>query len=412
VPAVSSSLISPALEKLGDLPGGDRELLAGHCPGLAEYLARVPDPRDPRGVRHPLTSLLLAAVAAVLAGARSFTAIGEWAADAPPRVLAALGVRYDPLARRFRPPDEATIRRVLEAVDAAALEAAVGSWLAARLQAGRPPPSWAGPRQRRAVAVDGKAVRGTRHASSDGQARHLLAAADQQAGAVLAQAEVDGKTNEITRFAPLLAPLDLAGAVVTADAMHAQREHAQFLVTGKHAHYILAVKNNQPSLCAQLKSLPWRQVPAALDAHERGHGRAEWRTLKLTAVAAGIAFPHAAQAIQIRRRRKPLSGTKKWSAETSYAVTSLAAHQATPAQIAGWIRGHWGIEALHHIRDVTFGEDASQIRTASGPQVMATLRNLAIGILKPSGHPSIAAACRYHARDATRVLATLGISPT
>ena len=270
MPAVSSSLIGPALEKLEELPAGDRALLAGHCPGLAEHLAWVPDPRDPRGVRHTLTSLLLAAAAAVLAGARSFTAIGEWVTDAPPRVLAALGVRYDPLARRFRPPDEATIRRVLEAVDAAAVEAAVGSWLAARLQATRPPPSRAGPRQRRAVAVDGKAVRGTRHASGDGQARHLLAAAVPQAGAVLAQAGVDGKTNEITAFAPLLAPLDLAGAVVTADAMHAQREHAQFLVTAKHAHYLLAVKNNQPSLHAQVKSLPWRQVPAALDARSGG----------------------------------------------------------------------------------------------------------------------------------------------
>src|SRR5690242_2060700 len=222
--------------------------------------------------------------------------------------------------------------------------------------------------------------------AATGQAQHLLAAADQQAGAVLAQAEVDGKTNEITCFVPLLAPLDLAGAVVTADALHAQREHAQFLVTQKNAHYILAVKNNQPTLYAQLASLPWRQVPAGFDARERGHGRAEWRTLKTTAVAAGIAFPHAAQAIQIKRRRKPLSGTKKWSTETSYAVTSLAAHQAAPAQLAGWMRGHWGIEALHHIRDVTYGEDASQIRTGNGPQVMATLRNLTIGVLKLGGY--------------------------
>ncbi len=171
------------------------------------------------------------------------------------------------------------------------------------------------------------------------------------------------------------------------------------------------MKNNQPSLHDQLKALPWRQVPAGFDAREKGHGRAEWRTLKVTAVAAGIAFPHAAQAIQIRRRRRPLAGTKRWSTATSYAVTSLAASQATPAQPAAWIRGHWAIEALHHIRDVTHGEDASQIRTGSGPQVMATLRNLGIAILKPGGYPSIAAACRYHARDATRVLATLGLSP-
>lgn len=384
-------------------------MLAGQCPGLAEHLAQVPDPRDPRGVRHSLTSLLLAAVAAVLAGAQSFAAIGEWAADAPPQVLAVLGVRYEPLAHRFKPPDEATIRRVLESVDAAALETAVGSWLAARLQAARPPGP--GRRERRAVAVDGKTVRGTRHASGDGQGVHLLAAAEQRAAAVLAQAKVDGKTNEITRFAPLLEPLDLAGAVVTADAMHAQREHAEFLVTEKNAHYILPVKNNQPTLHAQLTSLPWRQVPAGFDAREKGHGRAEWRTLKVTAVAAGIAFPHAAQAIQIRRRRRPLTGNKRWSTETSYAVTSLAATQATPAQLARWVRGHWSIEALHHIRDLTYGEDASQIRTGNGPEVMATLRNLGIAILKPAGHASIAAACRYHARDATRTLTTLGLGP-
>ena len=138
------------------------------------------------------------------------------------------------------------------------------------------------------------------------------------------------------------------------------------------------MKNNQPGLYAQLRNLPWRQVPAAFDAHERGHSRAEWRTLKVTAVAAWIGFPHAAQAIQIRRRRRPLGGgiSQRWSAETSYAVNSLAAHQAAPAQLAAWIRGHWGIEALHHVRDVTYGEDASQIRAGSGPQAMASLRIL------------------------------------
>jgi Transposase DDE domain len=171
------------------------------------------------------------------------------------------------------------------------------------------------------------------------------------------------------------------------------------------------VKNNQPSLYAQLTGLPWRDIPAGFDARNKGHGRAEWRTLKLTAVAAGIAFPHAAQAIQVRRRRRPLNGQKRWSTETSYAITSLAASQATPAQVAGWVRGHWGIEALHHIRDVTYGEDASQIRTGNGPEVMAALRNLTTAIHKLAGARNIAAACRHHARDATRTLTTLGLSP-
>jgi len=106
-------------------------------------------------------------------------------------------------------------------------------------------------------------VRGTRHASSDGQAVHLLAALDQQAGAVLGQAAVVGKTNEITRFAPLLGPLELAGYVITADALHTQREHAEFLVAQKNAQYILVVKKNQPGLCAQIKNLPWRHIPVA-----------------------------------------------------------------------------------------------------------------------------------------------------
>src|SRR3979411_1465178 len=100
VPALSSSSISAALEELSRLPASDRALLSGQCPGLAEYLAWVPDPRNRRGVRHSLTSLLMAAL---LAGATSSTAVGEWVADAPPQVLAALGVRRDPLTRRFVP---------------------------------------------------------------------------------------------------------------------------------------------------------------------------------------------------------------------------------------------------------------------------------------------------------------------
>lgn len=407
MPAVSLSLINPALEQLQDLPASDGALLADECPGLLECLRRVPDPRDPRGVRHTLTSLLLAAVAAVLAGARSFTAVGEWVADAPPQVLAGLGIRRDPLAGRFEPPDEATIRRVLESVDASAFDAAIGLWLAGRLRAAGQRPG----RARRALAVDGKAVRGTRHAASDGQAVHLLAVIDQQASAVLGQASVDGKTNEITAFAPLLDDLDLAGCVITADALHTQRDHAEFLVTSKHAQYILVVKRNQPSLYAQVKNLPWRNIPAGDRQHDRGHGRDEHRTLKAATVAAGLAFPHAVQAIRVTRRIRPLSGRKKWRTFTIYAITSLTAAQASPAQLAGWIRGHWQIEALHHIRDVTYGEDASQTRTGNGPQVMATLRNLAIGIFKLAGHQNIAAACRHHARDATRILATLGLSP-
>lgn len=95
---------------------------------------------------------------------------------------------------------------------------------------------------------------------------------------------------------------------------------------------------------------------------------------------------------------------------TVYAITNLTARQAGPADLAGYIRGHWSIEALHHIRDVTYAEDASQVRTGNAPRTMASLRNLAIGILRHAGRTNIAQALRHNARDAFRPLTLLGIT--
>jgi hypothetical protein len=96
---------------------------------------------------------------------------------------------------------------------------------------------------------------------------------------------------------------------------------------------------------------------------------------------------------------------------TVYAITSLTFAQASPARLADYLRGHWAIEnGLHYIRDVTFAEDGSQVRTGTGPSVMACLRNLAIGLLSRAGPVNLAAALRHHARDPARPLATLGIT--
>ena len=172
------------------------------------------------------------------------------------------------------------------------------------------------------------------------------------------------KTNEIPLFTGLLDRIEIAGAVINADALHAQREHTRYLAR-RGANYVITVKRNQPGLHAQLATLPWCEVPVAYDKRERGHGRTERRILKVTSVAKGLAFPHPAQAIQIVRHRK-LKG--KWSRETSYVVTSLTVTQASHAQLAAIIRGHWGIEdRLHWVRDLDFGEDRSQVRTAAAP---------------------------------------------
>jgi predicted transposase YbfD/YdcC len=383
MPASSSSLIDPVLGHLTDLADGAAE----DPPGLLGVLARVADPRHRRGVRHRLAVILGLAVCAVLAGARSFTAIAEWAADADEQTLARLGVTG-------AVPSESTFRRTLQRLDGDAFDDLAGAWAARRTAPG--------PKARRVIAVDGKTLRGSGHGDED--SRHLLAAFDHGHGAVLGQVEVGTKTNEIPLFTALLDRIDLTRAVITADALHAQRSHAEYLA-GRGAHYVLTVKRNQPALYAQLAALPWRDVPVAYQARERGHGRTERRTLKITAVAAGLAFPHAAQAIQVVRRRA-VNG--KRSAETCYAVTSLTVTQASHAQLAAIIRGHWGIEdRLHWVRDMAFDEDRSQVRTASGPRIMASLRNLVITILRLAGATSIAAALRYHARRPSRPFHTI-----
>ena len=187
-------------------------------------------------------------------------------------------------------PAESTIRRVRQRLDVDAFDKLAGMWAAQRTApvTGR----------RRVVAVDGKTLRGSGCGGQD--APHLLAALDHAHGAVLGQVDVGAKTNEITRFSVLLDPVGIRDAVITADALRAQRDHAEYLHR-RGAHYLITVKGSQPHLFAQLKNLPWRQIPIAHESCGRGHGRDEHRTIKVTSVAAGLLFPHAAQAIQVRR---------------------------------------------------------------------------------------------------------------
>ncbi|MEU9179937.1 ISAs1 family transposase [Streptomyces sp. NPDC048550] len=402
MPARSSSPIPTGLSQLA----AARPPAPGEHPHLLDCLATVPDPRRAKGRRHPLTFVLALAACAVLAGAKSLASIAEWAADAPSVVLTALG---GPSREPTGPtaPAEATVRRVLQRVDGDALDEAIGVWLAAR-DPDRPPPDREPSKPaRRSLAVDGKTIRGARRA--DGTQVHLLAAMT-VTGLVTAQREVDSKTNEITVFRPMLAELDLADTVVTFDALHSQTAHARFLVEDKKAHYIAVIKGNQPRLHQHLKQLPWRDVPLLDKTRATAHGRDEIRRVKTATVTRGLDFPHAAQAVQIVRRRRIVT-TGNVTLERVYAVTDLTAEQADAPEIAHRVREHWGIEnKIHHVRDTTFAEDASRVRTGTAPRAMAALRNLAIGALRITGCDNIAADLRKHGRGATRPLATLGIT--
>jgi predicted transposase YbfD/YdcC len=393
VPADSSSSIPSALAQLTHTD----PLQPTEAPDLLGYLATIHDPRSPRGRRHPLVAILAMTAAAVLTGACSLAAIAEWAADAPQPVRAALGARRD-APDCWSVPAEATIRRTLARLDPEALAAAIGAWLTDR----SPRPN----RRRRAVAVDGKTLRGARRG---GRQVHLLAAMDHATRAVVAQRQVDGAPGEVPGFQPLLADLNLADTVVTADALQTHRDAAEFLVVAKQAHYLLAVKANQPTLLKRCTELAWHRVPVLDRTRDQAHGRVEIRTLKAVTVHQ-FGFPHAAQVLQVTRKRRALH-TRRWRTVRAYAITSLTFAQASPARLADLLRGHWAIEnGLHWVRDVTFAEDGSQLRTGTAPQVMAYLRNLVIGALSRAGPVNLAAALRYHSRDPRRPLATLGIS--
>lgn len=394
-PPMSSSPITAMSDVLNSHAGITATALAPATAcdrrNLAETLAAVPDPRRRRGVRHPFTPLLAAVTCAMLAGSRSFTAITEWIADLPTTTRADLGLT-GPV------PAASTLWRLLTAIDPDALQDAVGAWLRTRL-------TWCAPRSerrrraRRVLAVDGKAMRATLRGTNP---IHLLAVLDHATSIVLAQVNVDAKTNEIPCLRTVLDQIpDLQDVLVTADALHCQSAHITYLL-GRGAHLLVCAKGNQPGLLKRLKKLPWKHVPLGHTTTGRAHGRVEERTLKVVTVtdsAGGLGFPGATQAIQIVRRTKritPKPGKKNsWRTEVVYAIVTLPAEQATPAELAGWIRSHWFIEnRLHWVRDVTLGEDLHQARTGNGPHVLAILRNVVISVLRLAGHTNIARALR------------------
>jgi predicted transposase YbfD/YdcC len=245
------------------------------------------------------------------------------------------------------------------------------------------------------VAVDGKTSRGARRA--DGTRVHLLGVAE-HGGHLLDHLEVGIKHNETSHFTELLQPLDLAGAVVTFDALHTVRANLDWLATQKKAHYIAVLKQNQPMLHARVKALPWPQVPAGSVTRDTGHGRTETRTVK-TAHVSRLDFPHARQAIKITRWRKDTAAGKV-SRETAYAVTSLTSAHATAQDLARLVREHWSIEAHHHIRDTTFSEDTSTSRTGNGPANLATIRAAVIAAIKDAGYLHIPEGRRDHTTPA------------
>lgn len=206
---------------------------------LIDVLMVIPDPRSRLGRQHPLVGILAISLCAVLSGARGFQGIADWAASLTESQLRKFCIR------KKRPPSESTFRKTLQAVDAEAVDRRFSAWFHHN-QAFKD----------QAISVDGKALRGARNKAT-GRPLMLLSAVLHQEQTIIAQVPVDEKSNEIPAIKVLFNPLDISGAVVTADALHTQDETARYLVKDKHADFVLTVKDNQPKLLETLTRLDY-----------------------------------------------------------------------------------------------------------------------------------------------------------
>lgn len=359
----------------------------GEHNGLLNALTKIPDPRDPRGIRHPLSAVLTIAVCAVMAGASSFAAITDWLHDLDEHARNQLGFGDGV-------PAGTTMWRLLIRLDPTLLASVLAGWLHARTQH----PALPLPRRyRRVVAIDGKTLRGARlpdgrqispavrpgyhhrdrdrpsHRGHEVERNHLVRAAARRRRS---RPRHSGRSTVHRRR-------------LTHPDRPRRRDHRPSSTPARSGQRQPA----DPAQTAQTASLG-TQIPVGDRTRDRHHGRRETRTVKAVTVATpgGIGFPHAQQAARITRTRIVAGRTSR---ETAYLTVSLPAGHATARDLQTWIRRHWHIEnRLHHVRDVTFREDLHQARTGNGPAVIATLRNTAIAWHQTAGATNIARATR------------------
>lgn len=362
---------------------------------LAHLLEAVPDPRGKHGLRYDLPFLLTCLIAALLCNCDGTEAIAEWCRDH-------VALLQDVFGRRlFLTPSGSLYRWLLPQLDAAAFERVLGAWVQATTQAAEDEP----------LALDGKTVRGAR--VGEQAAPHLLAFVTHQSQETFLQVRVDEKTNEIPVAKAVLPTLPIRKRVCTADALHT---HADFLclLHDLEADGLLTVKGNQPTLYADLATYfadPDAQYQPA-ETIDRRRGRTEVRSIKVsTEMNAYLAasWPHLGQVAQLTRT---VTKAGVISTEIVYLITTLIPAKATPQRLLDLTRGHWSIEnRSHYVRDVTFGEDRSRLRTGHAPQILAACRNLAITLIHRSGSCHIRATRRHFASCPQQALTFL-TSPT
>lgn len=207
----------------------------------------------------------------------------------------------------------------------------------------------------------------------------------------------------------VLDQIELHGKIVTADALHT------VTATAEHIHerggqFVLPVKENRRALFDALDALAWKDVPITHRDTDKGHGRVTTRTIQVLPAPLDLPFPHVNQVFLIERYVSDLRG-RPISAVAVLGVASPEPGQTSPADLARYVREQWSIESLHWLRDTLYHEDTTQIRTRSGPRIMAALRILAISALRLAGRTDITEATRWAARRMNRPFTILGLTP-
>jgi predicted transposase YbfD/YdcC len=366
--------------------------------GLLGMLASIPDPRSPQGKQYPLGFMLAVCTVAMLAGAKNYTEIARHAADMPQSLLRKLGAKWSWFRFRYQWPGKSAIWNVLTRIDAAMLDQVTGAWLSVQARKDKEG-EWA-------IALDGKVIRGAWTDENDKVT--MFSAMLHDEAVTIAQVRVPDGTNEITQAETLL---DTAGipegesVLVTIDAAHTQRETAEYIGARAGWNYLMTVKGNQPTLQRQVfgKILPLLSGVPHCIMEEHSRGRIKKWSCWITG-ADGIDFPYAAQSACIRREIFEISGDRI-SKENAFILTSGKAWEMTAAEVSQGARRHWGIEnKSHYVRDTVYREDHGQAWAGEGPQALASLRNLAIGLFRMKNTDSIKETTEWVCRDRMRAL--------
>ena len=373
----------------------DFRLLDLICPNIHpiyhELLEAIPDPRGKHGLRYDLPFLLTCLIVALLCNCNSTEAVSQWCHEHEGLLQTIFGPRL------FLTPSGSLYRWLLPQIDIERFEQILSTWIRATSHATPTDP----------IAVDGKTVRGARTDEED--APHLLSCFTHQSKEVWAQLAVGEKTNEIPEARKLLPSLPISGRVCTFDALHSHRQLWN-LLRSQHAYPLFVIKGNEPTLQTDLATYfadPQAQCQQA-ETLDRHRGRVEHRVIQVSQELCTYLqadWPGLTHVAQLTRTRTEKGET---AVEVVFLIAILPPETDGPASLLALNRGHWGIEnCLHYVRDVTFGEDRSRIRTGHAPQLLAACRNLVMTLIHRTGSSRIAASRRsfsYHPRAAFDVL--------